>query len=154
PYFDSVEIIQVAKDAQVNALQSGQIDGTETFDQIAQGLALKGNPQVQIFTVPAANAPQFNMRLDRAPFTDVRVRQAFKLAIDRERMVQVAVQRHGKLGNDLHGRTFKSYASRLPQRTYDPEKAKALLKSAGHDGVTVQLVTGLYPDDAAAYVQQ
>jgi peptide/nickel transport system substrate-binding protein len=154
PYFDKVLIIQVAKDAQINALQSGQIDGTETFDQIAQGLALKGNPRVELFTVPAGNAPQFNMRLDRAPFTDVRVRQAFKLAVDRERMLQLAFQKHGKLGNDLHGRTFTSYASNLPQRTYDPERAKSLLKAAGRENLTVQLVTGLYPDAAAAYVEQ
>jgi peptide/nickel transport system substrate-binding protein len=154
PYFDGVLIIQVAKDAQLNALQSGQIDGTETFDQIAQGLALKGNPQVSIFTVPAGNAPQFNMRLDKAPFTDVRVRQAFKLAVDRERMLQLAFQKHGKLGNDLHGRTFKSYNAGLAQRTYDPDRAKSLLKAAGHEGLTVELVTGLYPDAAAAYVEQ
>jgi peptide/nickel transport system substrate-binding protein len=94
------------------------------------------------------------MRIDKAPFTDNRVREAFKLAIDRERMLQLAFQGHGKLGNDLHGRTFKSYNSSLPQRKYDPDKAKALLKAAGHENLTVELVTGLYPDAAAAYVQQ
>jgi peptide/nickel transport system substrate-binding protein len=154
PYLDKVVVIQVAKDAQLAALQSGQIDGTETFDQLAQGLALKDNPKVQLFTVPAANAPQFNMRLDQEPFTDARVRRAFKLAIDRERMLQLAFQNHGKLGNDLHGHTFKSYASSLPQRAYDPEQAKSLLKAAGKEGLTVELVTGLYPDAAASYVEQ
>jgi peptide/nickel transport system substrate-binding protein len=69
-------------------------------------------------------------------------------------MLQIAFQKHGKLGNDLHGRTFKSYASSLAQRTYDPEQAKSLLKAAGKEGLTVELVTGLYPDAAAAYVDQ
>src|SRR5262249_40167875 len=33
------------------------------------------------------------------------------------------------------------YASELPQRTRDIEKAKALLKEAGKEGLTVELVT-------------
>jgi len=154
PYFDAVELIQITKDQQKAALLAGQIDGTENFDVIAQALELEGNPAASLFRVPAANPPQFNMRIDTAPFDDPKVREAMKLAIDRDQMMDLLFQGQAQLANDLHGSTFPSYNSSLPQRQYDPEKAKALLKEAGQEGLTVELVTGLYPDAAQAYAQQ
>ena len=154
PYFDSVELIQIAKEQQKAALLVGQIDGTENFDVIAQALQLDGNPSAALFRVPGANPPQFNMRMDVAPFDDPKVREAMKLAIDRDQMLNLLFQQQGTLANDLHGPSFPSYNGDLPQRAYDPEKARALLKEAGQENLTVELVTGLYPDAAQAYAQQ
>ena len=154
PYFDSVELIQIAKEQQKAALLAGQIDGTENFDVIAQALQLDGNPSAALFRVPGANPPQFNMRMDVAPFDDPKVREAMKLAIDRDQMLNLLFQQQGTLANDLHGPSFPSYNGDLPQRAYDPEKARALLKEAGQENLTVELVTGLYPDAAQAYAQQ
>ncbi|MFM7247504.1 MAG: ABC transporter substrate-binding protein [Actinomycetota bacterium] len=154
PYFDAVELIQIAKEQQKAALLAGQIDGTENFDVIAQALELEGNAAAALFRVPGANPPQFNMRMDVAPFDDPKVREAMKLSIDREQMMSLLFQDQATLANDLHGASFPSYNSDLPQRAYDPEKAKALLKEAGKEGLTVELVTGLYPDAAQAFAQQ
>ncbi|MFM9125876.1 MAG: ABC transporter substrate-binding protein [Actinomycetota bacterium] len=154
PYFDAVEVIQIPKESQKAALLAGQIDGTEMFDQVAQALELQDNPAAQLLSIPAANVPQFYMRMDAPPFDDPKVREAMKLAIDREALLDISFQGEGQLGNDMHGITFPSYPKDLPQRAYDPEKAKALLKEAGQENLTVELVTGLYPDQAAAYAQQ
>jgi peptide/nickel transport system substrate-binding protein len=154
PYFDSVELIQIAKEQQKAALLAGQIDGTENFDVIAQALQLEGNSAATLFRVPGANPPQFNMRMDVAPFDDPRVREAMKLSVDRDQMLNLLFQQQGTLANDLHGPSFPSYNSDIPQRAYDPEKAKALLKEAGKSDLTVELVTGLYPEAAQAFAQQ
>lgn len=154
PYFDSVELIQITKEQQKAALLAGQIDGTENFDVIAQALQLEGNAAAALFRVPGANPPQFNMRMDVAPFDDPRVREAMKLSIDRDQMLNVLFQQQGTLANDLHGASFPSYNADIPQRAYDPEKAKALLKEAGKSDLTVELVTGLYPEAAQAFAQQ
>jgi peptide/nickel transport system substrate-binding protein len=82
------------------------------------------------------------MRLDRAPFDDNRVRVALKLAIDRPKAVKVAWLGFGAVANDVIGLGWPSYADKLPRRKYDPEKAKFLLKQAGHDDLEVTLVTG------------
>jgi peptide/nickel transport system substrate-binding protein len=79
------------------------------------------------------------MRVDAAPFDDVRVRQAMRLIANRPQMVQQALSGHGHIGNDLYAPFDEAFASDLPQRVQDIAKAKSLLKAAGHDGLTVDL---------------
>jgi peptide/nickel transport system substrate-binding protein len=154
PYLDGVEMLQVDPGSQLNGLLSGQLDGTESFGSLAQAAQLEGNASVQLFSLPGANVPNLTMRLDAKPFDDPNVRLAFKYAYDRQKLLDTLYLGRGSLGNDLHGKPFPSYNSELPQREYDPERAKSLLKQAGYDTLEVELVTGLYPDQAQVYAEQ
>jgi peptide/nickel transport system substrate-binding protein len=155
PYVDAVELLQIAQESQLNALLSGQVDGTEVFNSLSQALQLESNSAVKLFRLPGANVPNLTMRLDSKPFDDADVRLAFKLAYDRQKLLDTLYLGQGSLGNDLHGKAFPSYNKDLPQREYDPEKAKSLLAKAGYpDGIEVELVTGLYPEQAQVYAQQ
>jgi peptide/nickel transport system substrate-binding protein len=155
PYLDSIELLQIAPDAQLNALLAGQVDGIERFNTLAEAVQYENDPSVQLFTLPGANVQNLTMRLDSPPFDDANVRLAFRLAFDRQTLLDTLYLGKGSLGNDLHGKAFPSYNSELPQREYDPEQAKALLAEAGHpDGIEVELVTGLYPEQAQIYAQQ
>ena len=71
----------------------------------------------------------------------MRVRQAFRLIVDREQMVEQVLSGQGSIANDLYARYDPAYASDLPQRTQDLEQAKSLLKQAGREGLSVELVT-------------
>jgi len=77
----------------------------------------------------------------KPPFNDPRVRLALRLAADREKMVASTLQGFGSVGNDLQSKGFPYYNSRLPQRKYDPERAKSLLKAAGQEGLKVTIPT-------------
>lgn len=155
PYLDGLtEILFDDATAQMNALLGGQVDVIGALDQtIAKTHAKDAN--IMITQAPSSAASYFYTRLDHEPFKDNRVRQAFKLAVDREQLVKNILLGYGSIGNDLPGKGYEDYNSALPQRKYDPEKAKSLLKAAGHEGLTV---TGLtYPDRAGeftAYQQQ
>jgi peptide/nickel transport system substrate-binding protein len=81
------------------------------------------------------------MRVNAAPFTDVRIRQAFRLIVDRPQMVAQALNGQGRIANDLYAPFDPAYASELPQRQQDLDQAKSLLKAAGHADLTVELVT-------------
>ena len=61
--------------------------------------------------------------------------------VDRQQMMNVVFGGKGTLGNDVFSIYDPSYNSSLPQRTHDPEQAKSLLKSAGVEGLTNDLVT-------------
>ena len=82
------------------------------------------------------------MRIDQKPFDDVRVRQAFRLIVDRQQMIDQALAGYGWLGNDMYAPFDPGYPKDLPQRQQDLEQAKSLLKQAGYDNnLTVQFTT-------------
>ena len=154
PYLDKVTIISLDQNADAAAaLLAGQIDGTGnlTDQQIQQ---LSGKPGIRLLSTPGVQAPDWYMRLDSAAFADNRVRQAFRLAIDRKQCVAVQLGGRGRPGNDLLGVLFPSYNRSLPQRQYDPDKAASLLKQAGQSDIAVELYTANFPDAATAYKEQ
>ncbi len=74
------------------------------------------------------------MRVDTPPFNDVRVRQAFRLIVDRKQMVEQVLSGQGRVANDMYSPYDPAYDSSLPQRVQDLAQAKSLLKQAGHAG--------------------
>jgi peptide/nickel transport system substrate-binding protein len=83
----------------------------------------------------------FYMAVDRPPFDNPKVREAFRYIPDRQALIDGAISGFGTLGNDLFGKGYKYFADDLPVREADPEKAKALLKEAGHENLEVTLHT-------------
>jgi peptide/nickel transport system substrate-binding protein len=80
------------------------------------------------------------MATDIPPFDDERVRQAFRLIVDRQALIDGAIVGFGTAGNDLYGKDLAYFAD-LPVREQDLEQAKALLKAAGKENLTVTLHT-------------
>ena len=141
PYFNEVRIINFPSDAaKVNALLSGQVEAMADVP-FAQVPVVKGRGRKVLVSPTGAWTP-LCMRVDVAPFDDVRVRRAFRLLINRPQVVQQGLSGYGFVGNDIYSPFDPAYAGdEFPQRKYDPEQAKSLLKQAGHDGLDVELVT-------------
>src|SRR5215212_6100293 len=128
PYFDTVTITDFSDaTAQVNGLLGGQID------------AMTDVPAAQVATVEGKGAKVLNsktggwipicMAIDMPPFDDVRVRQAMRLIVDRQGMIDQILSGYGFEGNDLYAPFDAGYASDLPQREQDIDQAKSLLKA-------------------------
>ena len=84
----------------------------------------------------------FPMHCNTAPFDNLDVRLAMKLAIDRESVLQKILVGHGCLGNDSPiSPANQFFNAEMEQRVYDPEKAKFHLKKAGMEGLKVTLST-------------
>jgi peptide/nickel transport system substrate-binding protein len=107
----------------------------------AQVAVVNGHSGTKVLESPSAAWTPIIMRVDTAPFNDVRVRQAMRLIADRPQMVAQALSGHGHIGNDLYAPFDEAYDSALPQRHQDIEKAKSLLKAANQSGLTVDLVS-------------
>ena len=139
PYVDGLQLLFIPDEtARVNALLGNQVDEI-TYLSFSQAKALRSNAAIQIIQTSQGNTNPFYVQIDSAEFRDSRVRQALRLAVDREAMVRNVEVGFGSVGNDLIGRGFPSYNAGLPQRRYDPEKAKSLLKAAGHDSLRIVL---------------
>lgn len=128
------------ENAAVNALLAGQI---QTVDNLPYNLvdSVKGQGGQTVESNTGAWVP-FTMRVDVAPFSDNRVRQALRLIVDRQQMIDNALSGYGTLGNDLYAPFDVAYASDLPQREQDIDQARSLLQQAGQEGLQVELNTG------------
>ncbi|MCH7794611.1 MAG: ABC transporter substrate-binding protein, partial [Proteobacteria bacterium] len=139
-HFDSSELLSIADvAARTNALITGEIDVMDRVDIKTLHL-LKRNKKIRIDETTGYAHYTFAMRTDTAPFDDNNVRMALKLSLDRDALLQNVLRGHGSVGNDHPISVANRYhAADLPQRVYDPDKAKWHLKQAGLSGLTVDL---------------
>jgi peptide/nickel transport system substrate-binding protein len=138
--FDEIEMLTIADvTARTNALTTGEIDLADRLDIKTLHL-LARNQNLKIEETTGTAHYTFAMRTDTAPFDNNHVRLALKYAVDREALLQTVLRGHGVVGNDHPiGRSNRYHADELPQRTYDPDKAKFHLKEAGLSTLTVDL---------------
>ena len=142
PYFDQVRIINFPSDAaKVNALLAGQIEAMADVP-FAQVPIVRRRNNLRILTSPTGAWTPLCMRVDVAPFTDVRVRRAFRLLINRPQAVRQGLSGFGRIANDIYSPFDPAYAGdEFPQRKYDPEQARSLLRQAGQENISVELIT-------------
>jgi peptide/nickel transport system substrate-binding protein len=125
--------------SRVAALKSGEADIVLVVDPATIG-TLKEDPNITLTKSAGGSAITMGMFMDVKPFDDPRVRQAMKLVIDRQAIVDTALLGFGTPGNDnpILPNSPDAYRSDVMQR--DVGKAKQLLAEAGHpDGFSVDL---------------
>ncbi|MER9470707.1 ABC transporter substrate-binding protein [Mesorhizobium sp. M0482] len=158
-WFDSVEILVVHDvTARTNALTTGQIHAMERCDLKTVHL-LERNKGLEIVSIGGTQHYTMPMLCDVSPFDNLDLRLAIKYAIDRRQLLDTLLRGHGQLGNDHPiASSNRFFAKNLPQREYDPEKAKFHLKKAGLADLKVSLSAsdGAFPGavDAAVIYQQ
>jgi peptide/nickel transport system substrate-binding protein len=141
PYVDQVVITNISDDtARVNALLSGQVHAINALPY-AQIPVVQKNSGLRVLAARAGTWRPITMRVDAPPFDDVRVRQAFRLLVDRPQMLDQAIGGHGRIANDLYSPVDPCFAKELPQRHQDIAQAKSLLKAAGQENLKVTMVT-------------
>jgi peptide/nickel transport system substrate-binding protein len=142
PYVDAVRLYFTRDAATETALfRSKQIDvmRVSTLDQLYA--LMKTAPDLTLYRVPSFGWGDYgmSMALDKAPFSDVRVRQALSMAINRDIVAEVInkgdAALYGPFPWALAGytkRTDYSYANLGPNYQYNPKEAKRLLAAAGY----------------------
>ncbi len=162
PYADGVKALIIQDiSTYLAALRSGKLDVIQDVSWNDAASLKKTNPELLQRSATGTRGWAFKMRMDNKPFTDVRVRQAMQMAIDRE-----------TIGKTLYGGFYYPYTSdvtpnnpeyipfdQLPDKpmwttlsvkevlSYNPQKAKQLLAEAGYpNGFKTNLVFD--PDEA------
>lgn len=131
-HFDEVVITSIADtNARTTALKSGQVDVVNRPDRKTAHL-LGRTKGINLIEVPGALLYTFPMLTDTPPFDNNDVRTGLKYSVDREDLVKRILNGYGTPGNDHPiANIIKYHAADLPQRHYDPDKAKFHLKKAG-----------------------
>jgi peptide/nickel transport system substrate-binding protein len=140
PYLDAIEITPIPDDTvRETALRSGEVDwvlaiAPQNYE------SLDADPNVVVSTVPQLSYDYMGINLTREPFSDVRVRQAIALTLDRE---QIAEAGYFGLGVPIQGPTGPGSPWYFEYAPYDRdvEQAKQLLAEAGYpDGFEMELL--------------
>lgn len=159
PYLDEIQMLIIPEAVtQISALASGTVDMLYqiTLENLAM---LQATPDVMVHENALGVYPVFLMNVRTKPFDDVRVRQAFKHAVDRPALQQAMLAGHGAVGNDQPIAAGTAFWADIEPLAYDVEKAKALLAEAGlADGLEVTLslsdLGGPRVNDAAVAIQE
>ncbi|MND86704.1 Periplasmic dipeptide transport protein precursor [compost metagenome] len=93
--------------------------------------ALKKDPNLQVPSEPGFNLGYIAYNVTRAPFDKLEVRQALDMAVNKQAIIDAVYQGAGQLAVNGMPPTQWSYDETIKDRAFDPEKAKALLKTAG-----------------------
>ena len=140
PYVDDITIIDFPDSVALqNALVTNVIDGAGALEG-PQLTDLASNSGLRTVASHTGAITPFTMRVDQAPFNDVRVRQAMRLAVNRPQLIASALNGYATVGADVSSPYDPDYDTSL-RREQDIPMAKHLLSRAGKSGLTVQLTT-------------
>ena len=153
PYLDAVKYVYLPQPTtQVAAVQSGQVDFVQVLTP-AQAAPLMHASGLKIVTLTSTGFRNMRMRSDRKPFSDPRVRNAFKYMVDRKAIDQVLSNGLSPLGNDQPiSPAFTQWHSNIGTRPRDVMKAQQLLSAAGYTKDKPLNVT-LYATDYAGILE-
>jgi peptide/nickel transport system substrate-binding protein len=146
PYLDRIEILVYPDTtAEGSALVSGDVDLMASV-QPTEYARLAKSGGVKALRVPSGQFCNIILGCDQKPFSDVRVRKALALTIDRAAMVDFVVEGYGTPGNDTPLNPAYRFYQDLPLKKPDIAQAKKLLAEAGYErGLEATLIASDKP---------
>jgi peptide/nickel transport system substrate-binding protein len=140
PYADTLTITDFSDNTAVqDALTTNVIQAAGQLDP-PQMAALANTGGVKAVASHTGQFKPFTMRIDQAPFKDNDVRQAFRLLVGRQQLIDSALNGFGVVANDVFAPYDADFDGSL-HRQQDIPQAKFLLKKANQENLTVTLTT-------------
>jgi peptide/nickel transport system substrate-binding protein len=141
-FVDEIHFIPMAEETtRIAALQGGDID--LIVDIAASSVpVIEGAENIEYEEIVTGTHLTVIMVYDEEPWTDARVRTALKLCLDRESVLQAAVQGFGAEAADQPIPVIDPMYPDLPIPERDIDRARELLAEAGYeDGIDLELHT-------------
>ncbi len=141
-HFDEIELLSLVDvTSRQSAAMNQEVDMIDRVDPKTVHL-ISRNPNLKILETTGTLHYTFPMRVNAAPFDNYDVRMALKLSVDREQLLKKILLGHGAIGNDHPISTANPYHNgEMPQRKYDPDKARYHIKKAGMENTPIDLGT-------------
>ncbi|RQW61875.1 ABC transporter substrate-binding protein [Vibrio viridaestus] len=141
PYLDQVELFAIADEpSRVNALLSGEVHVISEVNPRSTD-RIESSSGHEFINVPSGNYTDLIVRQDMMPGKSADFTEGMKLLMDREQIKSAIFQDFATIGNDTPiAPGARYYNSDLKQRSFDPDKAKFLIKKAGFADAKIPLV--------------
>ncbi len=135
-------VIKVIPDTETQTMmfESGALDIID-LDYVTDAIdRFEATYPDQIVTGPRVGITYVTMNQNIEPFNNLKVRQAFQMAIDRQVILDALYGGRGQVEHGIYPHGLIGFNENQTQINYDPEGAKALLAEAGYpDGFTMEL---------------
>jgi peptide/nickel transport system substrate-binding protein len=116
--------------ARLQALQTGEIQGYDLVEP--QDIpTVQKNSSLKVLDRPAFNVAYVTINQAVKPFDNPLVRQAVAYGLDRAGVVKSFYAGRGTVADEFMPPQVVGYSKTVKKYTYDPEKAKQLLRQAG-----------------------
>jgi len=126
--------------AALSAMLAGDVDAFANFPAPESIPQLQADPRFKVVVGSTEGETILSTNNAKPPFDDPKVRQAIAHAIDRQAIIDGAMFGQGTPIGTHFAPHHPAYVDLVGKYGYDPEKAKALLKEAGHgDGIKATL---------------
>ncbi|MDZ4247449.1 MAG: peptide ABC transporter substrate-binding protein, partial [Dehalococcoidia bacterium] len=143
--------------------ETGAIDIADIYSSDIDRVRDPANPlagEMKIFDVASLDYIAFGT--DRPPFDDVKVRQAFALAVDKDKIIRRVLKDMYKKADGIIPPGIPGHNPGLKGLTYDVARAKELITSSSYGSVsnfppitiTIPGLGGDIPSDLAAIIQE
>ena len=136
----SIDLLPITdRETRIRKLLAGEVDiaqepGGENIERIRK------TPHCRLDEQDSVAVTYLHLRADRPPFTDVRVRRALSLGLDRTALVRRALHGGGVPVGQMVSRHVFGFAPDIPTPAPAVEQAKALLRAAGYpQGLDLEL---------------
>jgi peptide/nickel transport system substrate-binding protein len=116
--------------ARLQALQSGELQG---MDYLApqDTSTVRGSGKYTVLTRPQVDLGYVTINTAQAPTDKVLVRKAIAYGLDRKGVVNAFYGGRGVVASQFQPPSLFGYAKNVTKYSYNPDKAKALLRQAG-----------------------
>lgn len=145
PKTDQIMITVVPDDnTRMLQLQAGDVDIT-TFVPFNRMAELGADTNLQAVAIPSTETRYVQYNTTKKQLSDVRVRQALDMAMDREALSKTVLFGYGEPSKGFMAKAGLYWNENVVTNPYDVEKAKALLAEAGYPNgfdITITLPAG------------
>lgn len=125
--------------ARIIALQTGEVDVIVGVPDLDIG-TIEDDPNCTLVQIPDVRMRYLCFNVNKAPFDDVKVRDAVAHAVNKENVVLGVYEGLAQQHHSVVNATQFGLDETIEGRSYDPELAKAELAEAGYpDGIDVKI---------------
>jgi len=130
--------------ARRTALETGEIQGYDLVDPADVTALADGG--YQILKRPAFNVGYVGFNQAKPPLDNQKIRQAIAYALNRQALVTAKYPEGAEVATQFQPPSLFGWSADVPDYSYDPEKAKALIAESGVTDLTIEFY---YPSDVS-----
>lgn len=159
-YWDAANIhidkVELTSAPDPTTIVSGLQTGVYNFADIAPSQAKAAKAAgLDVFVQPGFNAANISLNINKAPFTNPKVVDAVRYAVNRKEFVDKVTFGYGRATNQPFPPGYIAYDTQSANLyPYDPAKAKQLLAEAGYQPGQIKLDLDIPAESPAAEIVQ